>query len=648
MTGRSPRPTYASLDPFVLPTETEGRYRMLIAAALVLVWSAAALTTPGLAPDPQSFEIPAQYREIQSKVVDGGIESLTPEELAIVGDAELIRPYALALGKWLARFGVSVLLVAVTLVGAAVIYRSHPRWRRLLHRLHPLSKEDAPDVVREIRALAHRAHLPASLTLSWVPGRFDGIAFGIRGRETLALGCPLELLPTAWNRLMRPVAYHELGHIANRDVRNQEISRGVWIATLGVLFLCCLGRLSFDWLGPAPEPPSPTRVAIWSPTIRSLPFLVAIVWFWRGLVRTREHYADLRVVAWGERASLLERLRTGSTTPPWWQRGPGIIERCIHRLGIGSFHPTERQRIAVIQDPRALFEVSSELALLTGLLLTTVLGSMGLLFDDLVVLARSLMTAGMMIGGRWAGLAGVAFALAAMVILARLLTGTLGVQVQREAIAQTAVGTGGSWGYARQARSAFLFALGLELGLLVTPASLLLAQVPLLFALGWLLTFTALTWMWLAFVRVTTRLLLASHAGDRSPSRRVASISWISAFLLTILYSPALAARLTLHRLGEPGIGSALSELPEKLVVVFVMTTIVLLTWGLAIFALTGLGTLAASTALLLRRRQMCPACRRAVAPWLVAGLRCEACGGPLATWLLLDPPRITAREQTS
>ena len=44
---------WSALDPFALPTETEGRYRMLVAAALLVAWSAASYATPGLLLEPE-------------------------------------------------------------------------------------------------------------------------------------------------------------------------------------------------------------------------------------------------------------------------------------------------------------------------------------------------------------------------------------------------------------------------------------------------------------------------------------------------------------------------------------------------------------------------------------------------------------------
>jgi len=38
------------LDPFALPTETRGRYLMLIAAMVALAWQSAGVMAPGLVP----------------------------------------------------------------------------------------------------------------------------------------------------------------------------------------------------------------------------------------------------------------------------------------------------------------------------------------------------------------------------------------------------------------------------------------------------------------------------------------------------------------------------------------------------------------------------------------------------------------------
>lgn len=649
----------AALDPFALPTETEGRYRMLIAAALVLVWGAASYATPGLVLQPHERVASPEHRAIQDKVVEGGFQSLTAEELRTISEFETIRPYALTLGKWLARMGISMLLVLLTVAGAVAIYRLHPRWRGLLRRVTPLDADEAPQAVGELRRLISRAGLPREITLAHAPGRFGGLAFGTRGRQTLALCCPPDLLGAAWNRVMRPVAYHELGHIANDDIRNQEISRGIWIAAL--LLLTIIGVVAAI-LSPGPHSTLESAEAgvesaapghtFRSSAVRHLPFFVAVGWLWTGLVRIREHYADLRVVTWGERSSLLRRLRATSTVRSWWEGVPGPAGRIAIRLGIvglferfrehgWSFHPTPEERAAVVEDPQPLFRVSNGLAFLTGLLLTTVLAPMGLLFDDLTLVARSLMSLFYLIVGPLAVVAMVAVGLGAMIGLAHLVTGALGIQVQREAVARLAVAPDGSWGYARQGRVALLFALGLELGLLWTPASFLFSRVSPLHVAAWLAAFTALTWMWLAYVGAMSRFLLASHAGAEPPRRRQALVTWLSAFLLAVLYSPALAARVTLHRLDDPEVLASLGRVSpdpsEAFVYVFVMTSLVLLALGLLVYALVGLGSMALVSIWLLRRRQACSACGTPVAARLVAGRRCDSCGRPLARWLLLE-----------
>jgi hypothetical protein len=226
-------------------------------------------------------------------------------------------------------------------------------------------------------------------------------------------------------------------------------------------------------------------------------------------------------------------------------------------------------------------------------------------------------------------------------VVAHQVTGALGVQVQREAVAHASVETGESWGYARQGRVAFAFALGVELGLLATPASFLLAEIPALFVVAWLVAFTALTWMWLVFLRAVSRLLLATHTGRHRPRRRRVLVSWVSAFLLSVLYSPALAARVTLHRMPEPGspvIGPAPPpEALHEFLVVFVMTSLALLALGLALYALVGLATMASVAAWLRLRRPECSACGALTSTRIVAGRMCASCGEPLAAWFVLN-----------
>lgn len=647
---RSDASAFSALDPFALPTETRGRYRILIAAALIVAWGSAVFVTPGLAERPERLVLDPEHQALYEKILEQGLSSLTMDEWRLAADPNRVRPYAVAIGIWLGRMAVSTALVLASVGAAVAFYRLHPRWRGLARHAVPLTEDEAPRIVGEVRRLIDHAGLPGTIRLARLPGGAGGLAFGTQGRETLALCCPPDLLEVAWDRLLRPVAYHELGHIANRDIRYQEASRGIWLAMVLVLAIAApLGRS----LAPAATaPPMP-----WLEVVRHVPFLLAIAWFWVGLVRVREYYADLRVAAWGERASLRRRLAVGMTPQPEPRARrrsrltaalPALLRLRERLRDHGwSFHPTPAHRLSILEDPGPIFRVSSGLAFLTGLLVTAVLAPLGLLAQDLTLVARSLITLIFPVAAPLALLSLVAVGLGGILGLAYLVAGALGVQVQREAVARLAVGPSSVWGYAHQGWVALLFALGLEVGLLSTSSSFLLAPVSPLYVLAWVAAFTALTWMWLAYVTALSRFLLGSQAGTEPPRARQALVSGLSIFLLAVLYSPALAARVSLYKVGDPDVMASLGRLSEDpseaFVIVFVMSCLVLLAASLFVFALVGLGSTVFVAVWIRRRRQSCSACGAPIAARLVAGRRCESCGAPLAPWLLMNRPALPA-----
>jgi len=642
------------LDPFALPTETRGRYLMLIAAMVALAWGSAGVMAPGLVPTADDFRAAQTSGEELLEVVEAqGIAYLSPELLHELIDSEAAAPSFRVLAKWGGRIALSLLLVLTMLGGAAVLYRLHPRWRGLAGKARPLAPAESPRIVAEIQRLIQRARLSPTIALAHISGRtFSGLAFGTSGREVLALVYPTGFLEDAWAETLRPIAYHELGHLANGDIHNQERARAMWImAGLLVAVLVTLTGVRVVVQG---GDTSTLQLAT-----RHLSFVAVLWWIWAGLVRAREHYADWRVVTWGSEQALRRSLGLPPSHRPWWLRLRRIrkaigrwpsLERMSTALrAFGWYHhPSHERRVAILDDPRPLYRVSSELAFLTGLLLTTIVANGEALFDDMVLIARSAATATFLIAQPLAPLALLAVGLGGLTLLAYPLTSTLGVQVQREAVADLVIEPDGPWGYLRQSRTAFLFALGLEAGLLVTPASLILAPVSPLYILSWLAGFTVLTWLWLIYVRAMSRFVLGATDGSSPPRKRQRALTWLSTFLLAILYSPALTLRITLHSVGDPELLKTLdrgSMAPEQaFVVVFVMSSIVLLALALLVYVLLGLASTTVAAASFSMRRPSCPTCGSPATPRLPLGRTCPSCGSPLSSWILHPGSRLVGR----
>jgi hypothetical protein len=95
-----------------------------------------------------------------------------------------------------------------------------------------------------------------------------------------------------------------------------------------------------------------------------------------GLLRVREFYADWRVAAWGMDAHIQRLIESKATQQDAQPQS---------RL----FHPSLKQRLAVLQNPAGLFHVPPDLALTVGFLLGFVVSGLDTLaFKILAILDR--------------------------------------------------------------------------------------------------------------------------------------------------------------------------------------------------------------------------------------------------------------------
>jgi hypothetical protein len=585
---------------------------------------------------------------IQVSEMMGGrdLRDFSPQEMAALGRKLASVTRELVLSR-LPHLATAALLMLLLLAGAAAIYLDHPRrYRR--HRSRPLTESEAPTVVHDLKRWAASLRKPA-LRLEHRPGRGnDAQTFGLRGRETLMFhGAPF-LLERAWGETLKIIALHELGHVKNGDAQEREISKALWLALLGLLLLAGCLFLGLSWLQIAGAWRRAGADGALAALAALRPWLLEDGWrlaalllfataIWTGLVHSFEHYADRRVASWGRGGALQRLLRLPRARPLW--------------------HPSNRKRAKILSDPARLFRVSPALALVTGALLSIL--SVNLISPVLEIASYASLAASTEF---WRNLAsrfdslpapwgrqiflGTAVALnigqilfvflGPLVVLSYLVAGTLGVQVQREAVADLARGNPRLWGYARLLRPAALLAVGVEAGFRIAPFN---SSVETSFDIGllalWLIGLTGLTWLWLAFVRAFTRFTWGLHVGTALPRRLRRLVTGASIALLTVLYWPAgfvrLAPRLSLwYRLASRAPGA---DPREVFVYSVVMTGVVLATLALLIY-LAGAGTTLAAVFIRLRRRRLqCPACGEPVGLGFAVGRRCPDCEEPLAAW---------------
>jgi hypothetical protein len=637
------------LDPFIFPAETRARFRLLILATLLLdVNLAFAAQEIILGPLDRAAPEQALARFRWEPSLPADVHALAPAEIAF-----LRRQWTGAgaqLKQRLPRLEVAGLLLCMLLAIAAAFYRTHPRRLRHRHRAVSLDPDRAPRVAAYLRRCAAALGVK-NLRLECRPGFGEAQTYGLRRREVLLLHGSPEFIDRSWGDTARAIALHELGHIVNGDAADREKAKACWSSVLVFLTLL-LGVVAVEFGWHLVRLPSHGGSGSWLAAVaRLLQTLYPIGWrlgallllmraLWAGLIRVRELYADWRVVSWGQAGALDAILRLRERRRRWWES--------LLRL-----HPSYHARRRALADPDRLFAVSPDLALVTGLLLSLVFvnGVMPLveLNAGLWGLCGVLVWRGEApLGARLPPVevalstAGPTLLLDSAVLLAvsYLVTASLGVQVQRAAVAGLARGRILPWGYLRLLVPALLVALGMEAGLLITPLGTTslpaarLSTLPL-----WLLGFTLLTWLWLVYLRAMSRLTLGLCGGATPPHRLRALIALSGALLLTVLYWPAALTRILLLFANSGLQRFATPEMRQPLVFLAVGAVTNLVILAVAAYALwLGLALFAVVLWQLRQRESCCPVCAAAVHRGFVLGRACEACGELLASWTFAAP----------
>jgi hypothetical protein len=660
-----------ALDPFVFPSETKGRFTMLIMAALAFGANLGIFLHAAIFGNAQFIALTARALSAIQQWRGKSVLDASAAELKTFAQQQTIfaRDSLWACAEVLT---LPVLLVLLLIGVAATFYYGHAKRLRNRYRTQPLTKAESPMVVADLESYAHRNGLSLP-QLEYTSGLAQGHSFGTKGGEVLLLHGTPAMLESSWGEANRAIALHELAHIANADAQEREKAKAVWKAFVIVLLGALALLLAFG-----------IRLSS-SALIRVLGMLIFVRALWAGLIRTREFYADWRAASWGAGPALmgLFDLPEGENNPweryrwwwqawerwgdrVWWRAGGEALDWCW-RLARWSLqlHPSFSTRGKVLRNPARLFRISPDLSLLTGALLTIVMvGSLLIIVNALLVVGavfalfqsavfrfladlplgttRDLLLVGAMVTLSLLLLTALT---SVLLIPSYLITRTIGVQLQRNAAAGLATGEVKGWGYARLLPAAFLLSIGVETGLHIAPFSPFTsasheswAAIPV-----WLVGFTILLWLWLAYVHGLSRMLLGSYAGRKRPRNRQALVTLSSVALLTVLYWPALLARLTLQLLPLAHAGGRLpfNMEPRRVfaygfffttLIVLVFALLVYLTWILASMALMRIG--------LMRRKKRCPTCGEEIVYILNLGRRCRGCNEILGPWIFLcDQP---------
>jgi Zn-dependent protease with chaperone function len=640
------------LNPFAFPSETDVRFTLLIVAALMLACNLFA--NLGL--------ITGVLQGPSGSLPDPGSDPLSIRQ----GLAEWSRILTQVTIGWALPGG----LVLLLLILAIVIYRGYPGRIRRKKKLRLIARRHDPQFFDAIQNLVNLSGISPTprLEMAVETRAVDGQVFGFHKHYALRLGGGLRLLLRKSPDSFRAIIQHELAHIANGDIERTYFAEAVWIAAVIMTLPTFVAYIGFNFFyGLAEKLAGGLTEVEWTeiltrnlPTIFILLFqfgatLAIVAAIRSSLLRIREVYADWRAALWGVEVPLsnILRYRTSPSKTGWWMR--------LWRL-----HPTSQERLGLLQNPNGLFQISTELPFLVGVLSAFVLN--GVIF--LEIASIFIVMTGINYPAQWVSglddslqhlllyLFIAVGPLISMVILAigfgmvYLMAGALGLEIQRETVAGMVTNRQGTM-YLSLWKPAVLVAIGLQIGILITPFSLL-ALLPeliskaygLVVLLNILLAIVGtacLTWMWLLYARFFSRRILGSHVGVSSPQLARRLLTLALSGLLLILYLPIVTEYLLVLSYIANQLPGEENPLQQQLSNIFFIT----LAAALFLYVISFGGTWLLVQIHRLVKHPRCPACQRVTSQRDAVGQLCEHCGHNLAPWLFVNQqPNPHSRRQ--
>ena len=654
------------LDPFVLSSETNGRFLLLIFSAFLLVWYLSSFLTnfTGYRLDyNQDMEAMWQAFHVTAEATGegGSILELSDTEISNLA-SELGALQKQAFFSGLYRVAIPFLSVAAFFSLAIFIYRTHPI---LLHRRHQtkqLDTESDHSILSYVQCVIQALNIPYPIkivtkpSISYIPP--NALTFGLRRQNTIMLYGKSENIEKEWQRypimknFRQSVILHELGHIVNKDMTRYYLAGAIWIAFVIFSILFLVSFLAIISLTPN-NPSIETNGAIGQLNPRSIVVffqmiftLICIYFIFKGIVRIREFYADWQAAKWGKREALVNYLALTNKKKSWFTR-------------FKETHPSQQQRNASLEDPtKSLFRISIDLPILTGFLLAI----MGVGMTFLVILVyftfsqakevliwnlvqqlelslpsgRTLFTLLMFLRPLLDSVPLFLIILPVPYLVVR----TLGIQVQRDLIADLNNQSNHFGSYLRMLLPAFLLAVGIEIGFLIIPLSPFAIEFsPASYLIPiWLVGFTFLTWLWMFYVRALSQLVLGTAIKRPKFTRYLVSVGQI--LLLWMLYVPAFFSRLAILVAGLPSFSEFFPQAidgSEYLLMMFGFTTLVLIAGAGFFFFWFICSLFVIGIYLLLGRTPKCSECGKETSHIFVVGKKCEHCHHELATWIYTE-----------
>ena len=636
------QPKSGKLNPFAFPDETETRFTLLIITAVLV-----------------AVNLAYHLLMIYNDSVGGTIlsfEEYEEPDLDLPADEYFRQARQNSLAQ-LRQY--DALLVPLVLAGSVLwtanrIYRRHPKNLQKRLKLGPLMAEQDRLLYEKSRELAAQVGLSPPGVMIARDDRADGQAYGLKGNYLIRLGYQTRFMLRRAPQLFSSLFLHELGHIANRDIWRTYFAQALWVAVIVLVHLpFLLVVVVFIYMGLAKDL---TSLGISAGFLRSvfvdrLPayfftllqagcLLLVIYLVQAGILRVREFYADWRANLWGAGEGLGEILHRQESTGKA-SRLPYFFRR----------HPTHAQRLEILRNPYGLFVVSLEAALFSGILIGLIMaGFLWVLAVGQAMLVLSIFLTSVLGGAAVTMVGAAAIAtrlgevlyllvtviLAAIVFLpilaiSFLVTNVIGTEITREAVADLAINPRRGARYLRLFPLGLLFLLGAEIGLWISPLSVLVPPdiLSALRAFAWWLAFLPPIWMVFVTVRYLSRRWIGLHTGAKLPAGKRRVLVFFSSLLLWIVLSAYMLGRLFLVL----PISSNTIFKDTATLVIFSLSL-----WLGAIFLVALAMAVAWVFAKLARlvAPPKCPHCGRAVREGHAVGVECAHCHQDLAEWLIV------------
>jgi Zn-dependent protease with chaperone function len=628
------RTAAGKLNPFALPTETDARFLLLMISAPALAFALSLLLryifnpdaeTPFAAVPPAPGDIPVD--QFFKAYVAYGIQLMRASLSALV---------------------LPVLLMALTFLLAAVLYRDHPRRLRRRKEAVPFVPQSDPSFEGELIALSRQAGLPTlpGIVLGKRLTAQSAQAFGVGRQKSLCLDGGLRLLLRKSAETFRAIVRHELAHIVNRDIGRTYFAQSLWIAVIVVtvlpLFVSTLylivssttskiaaGITSSD-LEKLLFVKLPT-LAGWF--LQSFGLIVLVLLIRAGLLRTREVYADWRAALWGSAPALSAIFEAQS-------------RRSQNRFNPFRLHPSPAERLDSLHTPRRLFDMHFDVPFVVGVFTSLILNGLIPMAITMIITVTPAMLAFnsalieyirlhasdaiVILRPLFYGLDAIYFgtalllALLPFLILAPLAAATIGLQVERQALADLAEQRSGLRHYLGLSLPAAWMGLGMFVGTLLSPQAFLRPNSLSggLLAFCFLIIFTFFIWLALMYTRFFSLRLLGSHAKLTPPAGKNRLLTLLVAALFLLIEAPLVVGFLIVTF--TPGLG-----LFQALLILAGITLVMLV-----LMALTFVSHWIVFRIYRAWRPIRCPSCAQTSSESIVVGKSCPHCGKSMTPWL--------------